>query len=106
MSPGCRKVVGCEGTPGQGQFIGLVIKYESGKIRDASYMAYPCPVAHSCANFAVEFVEGKTVGEARVLDEAAIVAALGHMPLGREHCPGLAIKALKHALDQLDGSTN
>jgi NifU-like protein involved in Fe-S cluster formation len=54
----------------------------------------------------VEFVEGKTVGEARVLDEAAIVAALGHMPLGREHCPGLAIKALKHALDQLDGSTN
>jgi len=99
-------VVGVEGTPGQGHFVALVLKFGDGKLFNSRYMAYPCPVAHSCANFVAEFVEGKTVEEARVLDETAIVQSLGHMPLGREHCPGLAIKALRHALDQLDGLQN
>ena len=99
-------IVGIEGIPGQGHFVALVVKFGDGKIFNSSYMTYPCPVAHSCANFVAEFVEGKTIDEARLLDEAAIVASVGHMPLGREHCPVLAIKALRHALEQLDGLQN
>ncbi len=84
----------------------IVMKLSGRTILNSSYMAYPCPAAHACGNFVAEFVEGKTVDEDRLLTEAAIESALGNVPLGREHCPGLAIKALKHALDQLDGSTN
>lgn len=45
-------------------------------------------------------MEGKSRQEAEVLEEA-IPTAMGHMPLGREHCPVLAIEALRIAIQQI-----
>lgn len=92
---------GVEGVPGQGPFMLMVLQVHQERILDARFQTYGCPAAVSCGTFVAEWVTGKTLSEAENLQEEDILNNVGHMPLGREHCPGLAIKSLRHAVIQL-----
>ena len=92
--------VGVCGKPGEGQHMILVIQTLSERIVQSSYSTYGCIVAHSCGQWVCDAMEGKPLSFAMALDEDAVIRGVGRMPLGREHCPGLAIAALKHALAQ------
>ena len=94
-------LIGRDGTPGQGHFMLLILKLEDNRILDAQFQTYPCPVSHTCGNWVAEWVTGKTPEEAAGLQSGDIVAGVGRMPLGREHCPSLAINALQDALRQI-----
>jgi len=93
-----RKLVGCEGMPGQGPFMLIVLEVESDRISDAKFQTYGCPASQACGQFATEWVEGKTLEEARLFSVDDIINGIGQMPLGREHCPGLAVGALRRCL--------
>jgi NifU-like protein involved in Fe-S cluster formation len=101
-----RAVVGAGqvGIPGQGPHMIIVIKAEHGTICQARFSTYGCPAANACGQFVCDEVENHTVEHATSIDEDSIVRSIGRMPLGREHCPGLAIGALKMALTQIEQS--
>ena len=95
-----RSLVGVCGKPGEGPHMILVLKVLSNRVVQSRYSTYGCAVAQNCGQWLCAEIEGKPLAYLSTLDEAAIIRGIGHMPLGREHCPGLAIGALKHALSQ------
>ena len=101
-----RTVAGLRGVPGQGPHMLIVLRLAGGRITQAQFSTYGCPAAAACGQFVTEQVEGKNWRdvEQESICEETIVAGVGRMPLGREHCPGLAAGALRHALDQLRAS--
>ena len=82
----------------------IVLKVNEGRIVKAQFSTYGCPAAAACGQFVTEQAEGKTQQEAEGIEEAHILAAVGHMPLGREHCPALAVKALRNAAQQMQAA--
>lgn len=96
---GKRNLVGCEGMPGQGPFMLMILTLENEVIVDARFQTYGCPAAVACGEFVCGQLDGRSVTAASAMTEADIVAGIGPPPLGREHCPGLAIKALRKAID-------
>jgi len=96
-----RSVVGISETPGQGPHMIIVLKVAHDKITQARYSTYGCTVAETCGQWVCDEIEGNTFEYAANLDEPALLKGVGGMPLGREHCPGLAINALKDALAKI-----
>ena len=94
-------LVGVEGTPGAGPHMIIVLTVSETTITDAKFSTYGCPASFACGQWVTEQVIGKKVAEIEPLGESDIIAGIGQMPLGREHCPGLAIKALKNAVSSL-----
>jgi len=72
----------------------IVIELDDDRIADAKFRTYGCPVARACGEYVCQWSLGRRLEELALLDEAAVVAGVGHPPLGREHCPGLAVKAI------------
>ena len=95
------RVVGLSGKPGQGPHMIFVLRVANDRITEARYLTYGCTVAQICAQWVCDEIEGKTLDFAAALDERSLVQHVGGMPLAREHCPALAISALKHALGQM-----
>jgi nitrogen fixation NifU-like protein len=95
-------VVGMQGRPGEGAHMIIVLKVLDGRILQARYSTYGCTVAEVCGQWVCDQTEGKPLADAGDIDEAALVAGVGQMPLGREHCTGLTINALKNALAELE----
>ena len=96
--------MGQAGVAGQGPHMIIVLKVCLDRVVQARFSTYGCPAANACCQCVCEEVEGKTTDEASQIDEAFITRSIGAMPLGREHCPGLAVTALRLALDQVRNS--
>jgi len=94
-------IVGQAGIPGQGPHMLIVLQVRENLIVKAQFSTYGCPAAVACGQFVCEQVEGKAWQEAKGIDEDCIIAGVGQMPLGREHCPPLTVRALQDALDKL-----
>ena len=96
-------VAGQAGVAGQGPHMLIVLQVKENLIVKAQFSTYGCPAAVACGQFVTEQVEGKDwrdVQQADICGET-IIAGIGQMPLGREHCPALTIGALRQALEQL-----
>ena len=100
-------IPGIAGIPGQGPHMIILLRVgqegdqDGRKITRARFSSYRCPAAQACGEWVTEAVQGKTVEEAHALGEQDVLAGVGAMPLGREHCPKLAIDSLRNALDQI-----
>ena len=99
-------IVGQDGIPGQGPHMLLVLKVTGQRITSARYSTYGCPAAAACGQFVTEHLDGrelqgKDLEAIEGIDEACILAEVGQMPLGREHCPPMTVRALRHALTQI-----
>jgi nitrogen fixation NifU-like protein len=95
-------VVGRQGTPGQGPHMVLYLRLEADRIMDARFQTYGCPAAIACGSWLSEWVIGRTTEEAIALTALEVDEGLGHLPLGKEHCPPLAVGALRAALDDFE----
>ena len=91
---------GVEGIPGHGphMIIILHVRSKDNIIASARFSSYKCPAAQACGQWVTEAVEGKPLADVKALTEQDVIAGAGGMPLGREHCPKLAIDALYNAL--------
>ena len=94
------------GTPGQGPHMTIVVKADNEVIVQARFSTYGCPAANACGQFVCSEIENTTVQQAARIDEDVILNSIGRMPLGREHCPGMTITALRSALEQIQTSSN
>ena len=88
---------GMVGAPACGDVMKLQIKVEGGVIEDAKFKTYGCGSAIASSSLLTEWVEGKTLDEARAIKNIDIVEELSLPPV-KIHCSVLAEDAIKSAI--------
>ncbi|RJS69387.1 iron-sulfur cluster assembly scaffold protein [Methanophagales archaeon] len=81
----------------------LTIEPGSKVIKDAKFQAIGCAGAFASGSAITEMIKGKTVEEAKKIEEEDIIDWLGDIPKQKIHCACLAKKTLKFALDEYKG---
>lgn len=71
---------------------------ESGIIRDVKFKTFGCGAAVATSSMATELVKGKTVEEALLVTNKAVMEALDGLPPVKVHCSLLAEEAIHAAL--------
>ena len=92
-------VVGREGAPGEGPYMTVGLRLESGLIAEARFETYGCPSAIACGSWMTRWMEGRQPESTLVLEAGDLVKLLG-LPLGKEHVAVLAVKALNLAVGE------
>jgi nitrogen fixation NifU-like protein len=96
--------VGQAGQPGRGNYMIVWVKLEGGCVVDASYKTYGCPPAIAAGSILTEMVKGASTEHALTITREQLIEAMGGLPLGREHCAALALKALDKAVHDANHS--
>lgn len=89
---------GQEGLEGAGPYLKVYLKWNGDRIGEAWFETYGCPTAIACGSWLMQWAEGKTREQAQVIEPRDLELVLGGLPLGKEHCASLAVKALRSAL--------
>ena len=71
---------------------------ENGVIREAKFKTFGCGAAVATSSMATELVTGKTVQEALLVTNKAVMEALDGLPPVKVHCSLLAEEAIHAAL--------
>jgi len=82
-----------------GDTMAVYLKAAHGKVMDVKYQVMGCAGAVSAAMAAVDLVKGKTIEDARNLEDSDIFRVLQDIPAKKHHCIQLAVKALHKAID-------
>lgn len=83
-----------------GDTMSIYLKVANGVIQDARYQVLGCPGAVASAMAVVDLVKGKTIAEARILNDGDVFRALEEIPPQKHHCIQLAVKTFQKSLDQ------
>jgi nitrogen fixation NifU-like protein len=89
---------GVSGDPNAGPFMVLYLEIHSGVVERASFETYGCPPAIAAGSYLTVWVQGKSIDQVAKLEPPELSELLGGIPLGKEHCPQIAISSLKAAL--------
>ena len=96
--------VGTDGKPGGGPFVQIFVKLKADVVQEISFLTYGCGAAIASCSMLTEMVKGRTVQEAAGVSPDALLEALGGLPLGKRHCPRMAVAALRNALTRWGGT--
>ena len=102
--PDADHVIEMTGTCGDTMSISMKVK--SGVIVDAKYQVLGCPGAIAAAMAAVELIKGKTIEEARKLNDGDVFRLLEEIPEKKHHCIQLAVKTLQKGLNEYTQPSN
>lgn len=83
-----------------GDTVKIFLKIDQNKITDIRYQVLGCPGAISAAMAAVDIVKGKSIDQARTLNDGDVFNQLVDLPAKKHHCIQLAVKALHKAIDE------
>ena len=89
---------GLVGAPECGDVMKLQIKVENEKIVDAKFKTFGCGSAIASSSLATEWVKGKSIDEAMLIENTEIVEELSLPPV-KIHCSVLAEDAIKAAIN-------
>ena len=81
-----------------GDIMKMYLKIEEGVIVDVKFKTFGCGAAVATSSMATEMIKGKTVEEALLLTNKAVVEALDGLPPAKIHCSVLAEEAVKTAV--------
>ncbi len=87
------------GVPGEGAYMLLEFIIHEGCIQQAAFQTYSCPAAIACGSMTTLILTGRTIEQALRLDEQDLSRLLGGLPEGKAFCFGLAVQAVKNALE-------
>ncbi|MGL5123778.1 MAG: Fe-S cluster assembly scaffold protein NifU [Fusobacteriaceae bacterium] len=87
------------GNPNCGDIMEIYIKVENEIIVDVKFRTFGCASAIASSSVATELVLGKTVQEALLITNKAVVKELGELPPVKMHCSVLAEEAIKLAVE-------
>ena len=85
-----------------GDTMKIYLKVEDGRIKDAKIQVLGCPGAVASAMAAMDLIRGKTLNEARRLQDADIFRVLEQIPDQKQHCIRLTNKTLKKAIEEYE----
>jgi nitrogen fixation protein NifU and related proteins len=83
-----------------GDTMSIWLKVEKGIIKEARYQVLGCPGAVASAMATVELIKGKTIEDARTLNDGDVYRLLEDIPAKKHHCIQLAVRTLQKALDE------
>ena len=92
---------GIVGAPECGDVMKLQIEVEGDMIVDAKFKTFGCRSAIASSSLATEWIKGKTLGEARKINNTHIVEELSLPPV-KIHCSVLAEDAIKAAIKDFE----
>jgi len=81
-----------------GDAMEIWLKVNNGTIAGATFMTDGCGTSIASGSMVTELVKGRTIPEARGINQQDILNALGGLPEESEHCALLAANALKAAI--------
>ena len=90
--------VGTVGNAKCGDIMRIYLDIQEGIIRDAKFKTFGCGAAVATSSMATELVIGKTVQEALLVTNKAVMEALDGLPPVKIHCSLLAEEAIHAAL--------
>ena len=90
--------VGTVGNAKCGDIMRIYLDIQDGIIRDAKFKTFGCGAAVATSSMATELVIGKTVQEALLVTNKAVMEALDGLPPVKIHCSLLAEEAIHAAL--------
>ena len=85
-----------------GDTMKIYLKVEQGRIKDAKIQVLGCPGAVASAMAAMDLIRGKTLDEARSLQDADIFRVLEQIPDQKQHCIRLTNKTLQKAIEEYE----
>ena len=89
---------GLVGAPECGDVMKLQIEVEDDQIVDAKFKTFGCGSAIASSSLATEWVKGKSIDEAMLIETTELVEELSLPPV-KIHCSGLAEDAIKAAIN-------
>lgn len=78
----------------------IYLKFENGRVSDASYTTNGCASSNVAGSFAAELAIGKTPDEVTDISAQAVLEAIGRLPESDLHCAHLASATLQEALSR------
>ncbi len=91
---------GVAGAPGDGPYMELWFEVSDRVIKRAAFRTYGCPAAMACGSMTAQLATGRTVEQMMRLTPRDITLLLGGLPEGKEHCPEMAVQALRRAFER------
>jgi nitrogen fixation NifU-like protein len=83
-----------------GDTMKIFVKIDNNTITDIRYQVLGCPGAISASMAAVDLVKGKSIEQARNLNDGDVFKKLVDLPAKKHHCIQLAVKTLHKAIDE------
>ena len=83
-----------------GDTMKIYLKLDNETITDVKYQVLGCPGAVSSAMAIAGMIKGKTLAEAKELNDGHVFNVLENVPAKKHHCIQLAVKTLHKALDE------
>jgi len=77
----------------------IFVKVREGKVAEVSFLTYGCAASIASCSILTGLAKGKKVEEVQAIGPAVVTQALGGLPLGKEHCPTMAVSALRKAIE-------
>ncbi len=87
------------GNPSCGDIMEIYLRVENDVIVDVKFRTFGCASAIASSSVSTELVLGKTVQEALLITNKAVVKELGELPPIKMHCSVLAEEAIKLAVE-------
>ncbi|HKK91648.1 MAG TPA: iron-sulfur cluster assembly scaffold protein [Desulfobacteraceae bacterium] len=78
--------------------IEIFLKFDHGRVSDASYVTDGCGTSNVCGSFAAELAIGRTPEELSDITGDVILSKLGSLPEEEQHCTTLAAGGIQEAL--------
>jgi nitrogen fixation NifU-like protein len=91
-------LVGRGSLDGYPPFVTLYLRTYGNRVVDAAFEAEGCGVTIACGSVLTELVRGRSLAKCGQITVRDLAAALDGMPVGKEYCAEVAIRALKDAL--------
>jgi nitrogen fixation NifU-like protein len=91
--------VGEVGNSKCGDIMRMYMKIENNIIKDVKFKTFGCGAAIATSSMATEMVKGKSLDEALLLTNKAVMEALDGLPAVKVHCSVLAEEAIKAAIN-------
>ena len=82
-----------------GDTMQIFLRFENGRVKNASFQTDGCGSSAVCGSFAAEMAIGKNPDELIKITGDAILEKLGGLPEEEEHCAFLAEESLQGALN-------
>ncbi|MBW2093511.1 MAG: iron-sulfur cluster assembly scaffold protein [Deltaproteobacteria bacterium] len=82
-----------------GDTVEIFLRFEKGKVKQASFQTDGCGSSTVCGSFAAELALGKTPDELAEISGETILEILGGLPEEDRHCAFLAADALQESLE-------
>jgi nitrogen fixation NifU-like protein len=83
-----------------GDTMKIFLKIDDNNITDIRYQVLGCPGAISASMAAVDLVKGKSIKQARNLNDGDVFKQLVDIPVKKHHCIQLAVITLHKAIDE------